>query len=149
LVVRALASAALALLGLVSSAARAQAPQPEEFLMIVNAHNPVSVAKREFLADAFLKKVTRWDDDEAVRPVDLRPASAARQVFSGAVLRRKVAAVRSYWQQCIFSGREVPPPELDSDEAVTRYVAKYRGAVGYVSPAAKLGDGVKVVLVRP
>jgi len=60
-----------------------------------------------------------------------------------------VEAVRRYWQQCIFSGRSVPPPELDSDEAIVRYVAKYRGAVGYVSADAKLGDrDVKVLAVN-
>jgi hypothetical protein len=46
--------------------------------------------------------------------------------------------VRSYWQQRIFSGRDVPPPELDSDDAVIGFVSKYAGAVGYVSGAAKL-----------
>jgi hypothetical protein len=54
------------------------------------------------------------------------------------VLKRSVAAVRNYWQQRIFSGRGVPPPELDSDEEIVAYVLKHRGAVGYVSGSAEL-----------
>jgi hypothetical protein len=139
----------LAISWLVSTSARADSPPAESFVVIVNVRNPARSADRDFVADAFLKKASRWDDGEALRPGDLRTSAAARRAFSTAVLQRSVAAVRSYWQQCIFSGRNVPPPELDSDEAMLRYVAKYRGAVGYVSGATKLdGSNVKVIVVR-
>jgi hypothetical protein len=51
-----------------------------------------------------------------------------------------VQAVRAYWQQLIFSGRGVPPVELESDEAVVAFVLKYPGAVGYVSGATNIGN---------
>ena len=129
--------------------ARADAPPSESFLVIVNAHNPARSADRDFVADAFLKRASRWDDGEGLRPGDLRTSSAARRAFSTSVLQRTVAAVRSYWQQRIFSGRDVPPPELESEEAMLRYVAKYRGALGYVPATTKLdGSNVKVIVVR-
>ena len=129
-----------------SSSAWAEAPAA--FVVVVNARNPIAEADREFLADVFLKKVSRWGDGESVRPVDLRPDSPTRRDFSQRVLRRPIAAIRSYWQQCIFSGRDVPPPELDSDAAVLRYVAKQRGGVGYVSASVALSADVKVIAVR-
>ena len=49
------------------------------------------------------------------------------------MLKRSVAAVRSYWQQRIFSGRDVPPPEVDTENQVIKYVAGDPGALGYVS----------------
>jgi hypothetical protein len=58
-----------------------------------------------------------------------------------------VGAVRSYWQQRIFSGRDVPPPELDSDEAVVAFVARSPGGIGYVSAATKL-SGVRELALR-
>jgi hypothetical protein len=73
-----------------------------------------------------------------MRAVDLRPGDPARRNFSEIVLKRSVGAVRSYWQQRIFSGRDVPPPELDSETSVVAYVAKFPGAIGYVSGGAKL-----------
>lgn len=128
--------------------ARAGAEEgPPAFVVIANAKNPTNGSPREFLSDAFLKKTTRWDDGEVIRPVDLGPASPARRAFSQKVLDRSVAAVRSYWQQRIFSGRELPPPELGSDDAVLEYVQRNRGAVGYVSGTAHLHD-VKVLPVR-
>jgi ABC-type phosphate transport system substrate-binding protein len=119
------------------------------YRVVVNAANPQAAVDRRFLSDAFLKKVTRWGAGEAIRPVDQRPDSAARQRFSDDVLGRSVAAVKSYWAQLVFSGRELPPPELEGDEEVVRYVAKHAGAVGYVSASSSLDlEGVKVVVVR-
>ncbi len=80
-------------------------------------------------------------------PVDQRANSSVRQTFSEAVLRRSVSAVKRYWQQRIFSGRDLPPLEVDSDEAVVAYVLKHRGAIGYVSGGAKI-DRTKVVSVQ-
>lgn len=102
---------------------------------------------RSFLADVYLKRMTRWDDGEPARPVDQRPDSAARRAFSESVLRRSVEAVKRYWQQRIFSGRDLPPPELDGDAAVVSYVANHRGAIGYISASAR-PDKTKLVPVR-
>jgi ABC-type phosphate transport system substrate-binding protein len=127
-----------------STRALAQAP---EFRIVVHPQNPSNALSRQFLSDAFLKKTSRWNDGEALRPVDLRADTGTRQRFSTSVLKRSVAAIRSYWAQRIFSGRGVPPPELDSDDAVLSFVLKHRGAVGYVSGSAKV-DKVKVVPVQ-
>jgi ABC-type phosphate transport system substrate-binding protein len=123
------------------------AAPPSAFWVIVNPNNPAVALDRKFLADAFLKKTTRWPGGEVVRPVDLRPDSPVRRRFSEDVLGRSIAAVKSYWQQLIFSGRAIPPPELDSDEEVLRYVGRHPGAVGYVSGTAEL-RGVKAVNVK-
>jgi len=70
-----------------------------------------------------------------------------RRRFSEQVLNRSVTAVRSYWQQIIFSGRDVPPPELGGDAEVLEFVKKHVGAIGYVSGAAST-NGAKVIAVR-
>lgn len=140
--------ALLPALALLDGAALARAEDAvPEFRIVVNSQHAERVAERAFLADAFLKKVTRWSGGEVIHPVDLRPDTAPRRVFTAKVLKRSVGAVRSYWQQRIFSGRDVPPPELDSDEAVLAFVAKHPGAVGYVSGAAKL-NGVRELVIK-
>jgi ABC-type phosphate transport system substrate-binding protein len=136
----------VAALQVAPSPALAEEATPE-FRVVVHPSNPTRAVERSFLADAFLKKVTRWAEGEAIRPADLRPAAGARRVFTERVLRRSVGAVRSYWQQRIFSGRDVPPPELDSDDEIMAFVAKYPGAVGYVSGGAKL-KGVRELLIK-
>jgi ABC-type phosphate transport system substrate-binding protein len=115
--------------------------------MIVNPSNPTTSVDREFLASAFLKKTTEWPSGEVIRPVDLPQSSPVRRRFSDEVLHRSVSEVKSYWQQRIFSGRDVPPPELDTDDQVVTYVLRHAGAVGYVSAEAAL-NGTKVLEVR-
>jgi ABC-type phosphate transport system substrate-binding protein len=117
------------------------------FHVIVNPDSATSAIDRKFLADAFLKKVTRWPNDELIRPVDQGPSSGARHAFSEGVLKRSVAAVKSYWQQMVFSGGGVPPPELDNEGDVVKFVLKNRGAVGYVSVGVNL-QGAKIVTVK-
>lgn len=121
--------------------------ETSSFLIVVHPGFKQESLKREVVADALLKKQTRWDDGTLIQPVDLHVQSAARQSFSSAVLKRSVAAVRSYWQQRIFSGRGVPPPEVNSDEAVVEYVTSHAGGIGYVSRKAEV-KGVRVVTLR-
>ncbi len=124
---------------------RAEVPAPA-YQVIVNSNNPVTIADRQYLEDAFLKKITMWPAGGVIRPVDLVPRSPVRHRFTEDVLRRSVEAVRVYWQQRIFSGRDLPP-ELDADEEVINYVLKYDGAVGYVSGTVTT-HGCRALTVR-
>ncbi len=130
-----------------SSGASLSAQGPPPYQVIVNSSTPVDAVDRRFLGDAFLKKVTTWPHGEAIRPVDLPSSSPVRRRFTEDVLKRSVEAVKSYWQQRIFAGRDLPPPEVDSDESAVTYVLKHPGAVGYVSPGADL-RGAKAVALK-
>ena len=141
-----LVAASLALAGSLEGAS-ARAGEGVEFRVIVHPESSNTIASRQMLAEAFLKTTTRWPDGETIRPVDQRSDAAVRKAFSESVLKRSVTAVRSYWQQRIFAGRDVPPPELDSDDAVVRYVSEHRGAVGYVSATTRTAE-TKVVTVK-
>ncbi len=106
------------------------------FVIIVHKDNPHEKLPRKFVGDAFLKKTTRWSSGDVIRPVDLPASSSVRAKFSDDVLNRSVASVKSYWQQVIFSGRDVPPPELATEADVVKYVAANPNAIGYVSGSA-------------
>lgn len=137
---------ALAAALLAESTAEAESAAPS-YVVIVHPKSASASVSREALGDVFLKKAARWETGEPALPVDQKSGTAVREAFSRAVLRRSTAAVRSYWMQRIFSGREVPPPELDGDSAVVSYVASHVGAVGYVSASANLST-VKPLVVR-
>jgi ABC-type phosphate transport system substrate-binding protein len=144
---RTLASAVAILAALAVASAWAQAQAGAGYRVIVHPSNPQTSNERRTLADVFLKKSTRWSHGESIRPVDQTRDATARRRFSEDVLKRSVSAVKSYWQQAIFSGRGIPPAELDSDEAVVQFVLKHPGAVGYVSANAGTGDA-KAIVVR-
>ena len=123
-------------------------PNPPPYRVIVHPDNPLTAVEQPFLRDAFLRKATRWPNDTVIYPVDQRPGSAARSRFTEELLRRSVGAVKAYWQQQIFSGRDVPPPEFAGDDQVVAYVRKHPGAIGYISGTFPLA-GVRIVHVRP
>jgi hypothetical protein len=52
-----------------------------------------------------------------------------------------------YWNQQIFSGKGVPPPEADSTAAAVAYVLANPGAIAYLPADADPGR-VKVIEVR-
>jgi ABC-type phosphate transport system substrate-binding protein len=124
-------------------AQRSPAQESPGFVLVVNAANPASAMDADRIGKLFLKQIKSWDDGVAVAPVDQAPKSEVREAFTQAVHGKKVSAIKSYWQRMIFSGRAVPPPELDSDAGVLAFVRGDPGGIGYVSPGAKLGDGVK------
>jgi ABC-type phosphate transport system substrate-binding protein len=134
----------LILFALVSLAAFAEA-RPA-FIVIVNPHTQVTRVDRRFLSEAFLRRTTRWPDDTPILPVDQGPDSPARVRFSLDVLARSVSAVRSFWQQRIFSGQGLPPPELSADAEVVTFVASHPGALGYVAYGTRI-DGVRALEV--
>jgi len=136
-----------ALLLAVLSIATPVGAAPPPYRVIVHGNNPYTSLERRYVAEAFLKKTTRWADGGVIKPVDLPADSPVRQQFSEEILNRSVSAVKSYWQQIIFSGRDVPPPELKTDEEVVAYVTKNPGAIGYVSGTCPIGDA-RVVTVR-
>src|SRR5262249_26268453 len=117
------------------------------YVVIVHPSNPSTTVERKFVADAFLKKTTRWPHGEAIRPADLAADSPVRRRFTEDVHKRSVAEVRPYWQQIIFSGRDLPPPELGTDEEVVKFVLRYPGAIGYIAGGASLG-GARAVVIR-
>lgn len=121
----------------------------EEFVVIVNAANPVTSVTSGQLSSLFLKKLTQWGGGLPALPVDLGPESSVRESFSQRIHRKGTAAVKAYWQQMIFSGREVPPAEKASAREVVAFVTANRGGVGYVPAGTALGSGVKTVEVKP
>jgi len=132
------------IVGFASGAARAA---DLGFVVIVNSDNPTNSIARDALSDIMLKKATKWSDGQAAQPVDRDPGSFVRGRFSTVIHKKSVSAIKSYWQQQIFSGRAVPPVELRTDAEVIAHVQRTSGAVGYVASSANLGR-TKVLKVR-
>jgi ABC-type phosphate transport system substrate-binding protein len=124
-------------LGLAAAAAAA------DYVVIVNKDNgnPVDA---EFLAKIYRGEAKSWPAGGSVAAVALPEESPVRAAFDKAVLGKTPSQSRSLWAQLTFTGKAVPPKMADSDEDVVKMVADNKGAVGYVSPKAKI-DNVKAV----
>jgi ABC-type phosphate transport system substrate-binding protein len=127
-------------------AARIGAQDASSYKVIIHPSNPATQVSRLKVGEMFLKKTTRWPDGYPVMPVEPSGKSPVRQRFTLETYGKQVIAISAYWQQMIFGGRGVPPPEKSSDADVVAFVRDTPGAIGYVWSGSDL-SGVKVVAV--
>ena len=130
-----------------SPAANVAETRASAFVVVVNDRNTASAVSRVVVSRFFLKKAARWENGTAVLPVDLPATSPVRDAFSREVLAKSVSSIKAYWQQQIFSGRDVPPPEKSDDASVLEFVQSNASAIAYVSAGAALPRGVRELTV--
>jgi ABC-type phosphate transport system substrate-binding protein len=123
--------------------------QEGEFLIVVNRSNPTDSMTSKKLARIFVKKDLKWPSGFGALAVDLAPESPVRTIFSNEVLGRTVAQTQSYWQRALFSGLDVPLPELANDAEVLAFVSQNASAVGYIGAETETIDGTRVLEIKP
>jgi ABC-type phosphate transport system substrate-binding protein len=136
----------LAVALLVIGLARSTQAERGDYKVIVHPENPATKVSRDLVRNAFLKKASQWADGETLRPIDLSRRFPIRDRFTAELLKKTPAQLKSYWNQRIFSGKGVPPPEVDSVADVIAYVLNEPGAIGYIPTDVDPG-GAKVVEV--
>jgi hypothetical protein len=122
------------------------AEDPGAYKVIVNPANATTQLSRLKVGEMFLRKEKRWPDGVPVTPIELSGKSAVRQRFTLETFGKPVIAISAYWQQMIFSGKGVPPPERSNDADIVVFVRETPGAIGYVGAGVDLA-GVKVLAV--
>lgn len=140
----------LRLLGLLAmlSTAEVQA-DTAAFQVIVHRSNPLASISRAELSAIYMKRTRSWSDGREIVPVDQPAGSSVREHFSRAVHGKNVAYVTRYWQRLIFSGRGIPPRQLQNDAAVLAMVKNSRDAIGYIAGDPELNQDVRVLPVTP
>lgn len=95
----------------------------------------------------YLRQRRFWDDGSPVIPLNRGVGVPEREAFSRAILGKDSAQLESYWNEQYFHG-VFPPAVVSSSEAMRRYVAADRNAIGYVWNDEVTPD-VRVVLTLP
>lgn len=107
------------------------------------ATNSVSLAE---LKGIYLEENTALADGTHVQPV-LAKGGSAHEMFLKQYLDKSDPALQIYYRSLVFTGRGSMPKMVQSDAEMLVYVAKTKGAIGYVSANASI-EGVKVVEVK-
>jgi ABC-type phosphate transport system substrate-binding protein len=115
--------------------------------VIVNGANSLSSLDDKEVSKLFLKKSVLWPNGQPALPVDQSERSSVREIFSKEVHGKTTSSLQAYWQQQIFSGRNIPPPEKGSDGEVIAFVKANPNAIGYVSAQPSEG-GIKVLKIN-
>lgn len=117
-------------------------------LAIIVSNNPEiasvqQLASRE-LSLIYLRKKQYGLGGVRIHPVNLHAEHPLRLYFSKVALGNLPNDQADYWNGLYFHGT-TPPYSVQSEEAVLRYVASTKGAIGYID-ACKLDERVKPVL---
>jgi hypothetical protein len=116
-----------------------------EFKVIANPSVKSSDISTDDLKNVFLSTKTALADGSQVEPV-LAKAGPAHEAFLKD-LGKTDAALSTYYRSLVFTGKGSMPKICGSDAEVVDYVAKTKGAIGYVSDAASVA-GVKTLAVK-
>jgi hypothetical protein len=81
-----------------------------------------------------------------VEPVLIKEGPAA-EAFASTYLGKSDSALLAYYRSLVFTGKGSMPKTLASDSEVVTYVAKTKGAIGYVGPGTTT-EGVKMLEVK-
>src|SRR5579872_1199946 len=92
--------------------------------------NADSIAAVE-LKEVFLQDRKSLSDGSRVEPV-LAKNGAAHEIFLRRYLGKSDAALRNYYRTMVFTGTGAMPKSFASDREIVAYVAKTKGAIGYV-----------------
>src|SRR5271154_178912 len=117
-----------------------------EFKLIANPSVKADSISAGELRKVFLEENNALRDGTHVEPV-LEKRGPAHQAFLRECLGRTDDDLQTYYRVLVFTGKGSMPKELGSDAEIGAYVAKTRGAIGYVSAEAST-EGVKIIAME-
>ena len=124
----------------------AYAAQRAGLKVIANPSVRISSVSADELKNIFLVTKTSLSGGSHVEPV-LEKGGPTHDAFLKQYLGKTDAALNTYYRSLVFTGKAFMPTMLGSDAEVAAYVAKTKGAIGYVSAGAS-APGAKAIAVR-
>ena len=117
-----------------------------DFKVIANGSVATNSVSDDDLKAVFLQEKSSLSDGSRVVPV-LAKGGPAHEAFVKQYLGKTEDALMTYYRSLVFTGKGLMPKTLASDAEVLAYVAKTKGAIGYISSSSGT-EGVKVLEVK-
>ena len=117
-----------------------------EYIVVINGEVGVdSIAAGDF-ESVLLGNKKKWDDGTKVYIAVLKEGDVTES-FLKTHARKTPDQFKTYWKKLVFTGKGIEPKSLGSEEELVAYVAKTKGAVGYIS-AGTAHDSVKELTIN-
>lgn len=114
-----------------------------EVVLVVHPSNDAALTPKT-VQRIFLGKTNKFPGGKEALPINQAPGSAVRNSFDSDTLGRNSSQVSAYWSKLVFTGKGIPPKEVDNDAAVIEIIAANQNAVGYVD-SSSVTDAVKSI----
>jgi len=112
-------------------------------VIVVHPSNDAALDAKD-VQRLFLGKEKKFSNGKEAIPINQIPSSTVRSAFDADALGRSSTQIAAYWSKLVFTGKGIPPKELDDDSAVLAVVADNPNAIGYID-SASASDAVKVI----
>lgn len=142
----AMRTARLLLIVMMITSFAAMAAPAADLKVIANPNVAADTISADELKDVFLQARSSLSDGTPVRPV-LEKGGPTHEAFLREYLGKTDAALQTFYRSQVFTGKASMPKMVVSEAEVVAYVAKTKGAIGYVSSKASTA-GVKTLAVR-
>ncbi len=108
----------------------------EKVDVVVIAHKDAKdgTLKKDDIENIFLGKKTKWSDNEGIIFVIL-DSGDVHEAFLKDYVGKTKSQFDSYWKKQVFTGKGKMPDSYKKEKDLLDYVAKTKGAIGYVSKA--------------
>ncbi len=113
--------------------------------IIANPSIKADTISSQELKSVFLEQRNALADGSRVEPV-ISKGGAAHEIFVKLYLGKTDSDLQNYYRTLVFTGKGSAPKMVGSDTEIAAYVAKTRGAIGYVSSDVSV-EGVKTLSV--
>lgn len=114
-----------------------------EVAVIVHPSNDASLDKKT-IVKLYMGKKSKFTNGRIALTLNAAVGSAIRDEFNNKVIGRSSQKVNAYWAKLVFTGKGIPPKEVNSDAETIETVAANADAIGYID-AASVTDSVKVI----
>lgn len=117
-----------------------------DVVLVIHPSNDSTLDAKE-VKRIFLGKAKKFSNGKEAIPINQVEGSAARKSFDSTVLGRSSNQVSAYWSKLVFTGKGIPPKEVENDAAVIALIAENANAVGYVDESS-VSASVKAIKLK-
>ena len=118
----------------------------EVLYIIVNAKSTVQTLTKKEVKNIFLGEIKSFPNGNPAKPVVQPIGAPSRAAFMNKIIQRNESRWRAHWARLLFTGKGIPPLELEEDDELLEVIARKKGAIGYFVGEDKEYKGVRVLM---
>jgi len=119
----------------------------QEIVFIVNKKNPETSISKGEIVDIYKRIKLKWSNGETIIPLNQTKESGLKEPLFNETLGFAISEHTLYYNQLGNKSALKPPAERKSSKSVLAWVARKKGAIGYVL-STDVTDKVKVLNVQ-
>ncbi len=117
-----------------------------DIVIVTNSSVDTQSMTKQQLKSVFLGQRIKWDNNQRIKVAILKKTDLHKK-FVRSFTQKSPSQFHAWWKRMLFTGKGSPPIRFDSEEKLIEYIAKTKGAIGYISSQSK-ADNLNTIIVE-